>query len=154
MSDAATAELVKAGLNPAIIDISAVRERDGNAIGAGSGVLLWAETDGGCILAGTAIGQKRLEPRAVGELAARELIENLKHGGCVDEYMQDQMVIFLALAEGKSTVKTGPLSLHTKTAMWVAEQLTDAKFETEEEPSGQCTIHCQGIGLKAPSSPL
>jgi RNA 3'-terminal phosphate cyclase (ATP) len=88
MSTAATAELVKAGLDPSVIDISAMREKDENAVGAGSGIVLWAETDGGCVLAGTAIGKKGLESREVGELAARELIGTLKHGGCVDDYMQ------------------------------------------------------------------
>jgi len=28
--------------------------------------------------------------------------------------LQDQIIIFMALAEGKSTVRTGPLTLHTK----------------------------------------
>lgn len=27
---------------------------------------------------------------------------------------QDQIIIFLALAKGKSTIATGPLTLHTK----------------------------------------
>jgi RNA 3'-terminal phosphate cyclase (ATP) len=150
MSAAATAELVKAGLDPSVIDIGAVRESDETVYGAGAGVVLWAETDAGCVLAGTAIGKKGLAPSAVGALAAQELIGNLEHGGCVDEFMQDQMIIFLSLAKGKSTVRTGPLTLHTKTAIWVAEQLTDAKFEIEKDPSGQYKIHCQGIGLEAP----
>lgn len=41
----------------------------------------------------------------------------------------------MALANGKSEIRCGKggLALHTKTAIWLAEQLTDAKFDVEEE---------------------
>jgi hypothetical protein len=39
-----------------------------------------------------------------------------------------------------------------RTAIWVAEQLTDAKFELEEQARGQFIIHCEGIGFTAPPS--
>ena len=35
--------------------------------------------------------------------------------------------------------------------MWLAQELTDAKFETEDEPSGTVVIRCQGIGYTAPT---
>jgi hypothetical protein len=44
--------------------------------------------------------------------------------------------------------------LSLRTAIWVAQKLTDAKFEVEEELSGHTIIRCQGIGYVAPSSPL
>lgn len=81
---------------------------------AGSGIILWARTSNDCILGGSALGSKGTNAQKTGRAAAEELVRNLKHGGCVDEYMQDQMIIFLALAKGRSTVKTGPLTLHTK----------------------------------------
>lgn len=81
---------------------------------AGSGIILWAKTSNDCILGGSALGSKGTNAQRTGRAAAEELVRNLKHGGCVDEYMQDQMIIFLALAKGRSTVKTGPLTLHTK----------------------------------------
>ncbi len=34
--------------------------------------------------------------------------------GCVDEYMQDQLIIYMALAAGRSRVRCGPLSLHSE----------------------------------------
>jgi RNA 3'-terminal phosphate cyclase (ATP) len=36
-----------------------------------------------------------------------------------------------------------------RTAIWVAEQLTDAKFEVEEQAGGQFIIHCEGIEYTA-----
>ena len=38
----------------------------------------------------------------------------------------------------------------TRTAIWLAQELTDAKFEVEDEPSGTVIIRCQGIGYTAP----
>lgn len=87
-------------------------------------------------------------------------------------HLQDQMIIFLALAKGRSTVATGPLTLHTRsvsrtlsgftaktnfvvrTAIWVAEQLTDAKFEVHEEIDSRVLIQCDGIGYAPPEGDL
>ncbi|KDR81391.1 hypothetical protein GALMADRAFT_134834 [Galerina marginata CBS 339.88] len=151
------------------VSIAVRREPNGLTRGAGSGIVLWAELEGGGMIGGSALGTKGLSPEKVGEQAAEELIRGLNEGGCVDEvwilvllssaevkhrpqWLQDQIIIFMALAEGKSEVRCGTagLSLHTRTAIWLAEQLTDAKFEIEEEPSHHVVIRCQGIGYKAP----
>jgi len=153
MRDGARAKLISAGYEPAIIRIDSTKEKDGLIVGSGGGVVLWAETSGGCLIGGTAVSSKGQAPEDVGSSAAEELIRNLEHEGCVDEYLQDQIIIFLALAEGKSTVRTGPLTLHTRTAIWVAEQLTDAKFDIEELSPENITIACRGIGFKAPQLP-
>ncbi|MCJ1383928.1 hypothetical protein MMC17_007042 [Xylographa soralifera] len=73
----------------------------------------------------------------------RDLDDELAHGGCVDEFMQDQLVVFQALAEGRTEVDGGTdrrASLHTQTARWVIETLLGPRFV-----DGQC----YGIGLKA-----
>ncbi|MCJ1373876.1 hypothetical protein MMC20_005106 [Loxospora ochrophaea] len=70
-----------------------------------------------------------------------DLSEELAHGGCVDEYMQDQLVIFQTLAKSTSLVARGEmqeLSLHTLTARWVAEKMLGAEFSKDS---------CQGIGF-------
>ncbi|RDX42677.1 RNA 3'-terminal phosphate cyclase [Lentinus brumalis] len=145
MCAAATEVLVESGVDAELIQIDAVREKPGDAVGSGSGIVLWAETEDGCIFGGSALGRKGVDPARVGKEAGGELVGNIAHGGCVDEHMQDQMIIFLALAQGHSTVKTGPLTLHTRTAMWVAEQLTEAKFRVQETEDG-AVIECDGIG--------
>ncbi|KAF4578641.1 hypothetical protein EYR40_001208 [Pleurotus pulmonarius] len=130
------------------IEIKIKRERNDDCLGAGSGIVLWAELEGGGMIGGSALGRKNVSPAQVGEAAADELIKGLKEGGCVDEYLQDQIIIFMALAAGTSSVLTGPTSLHTQTAIWVAEKLTQAKFDVVEQPSGQCVISCQGIAYQ------
>jgi RNA 3'-terminal phosphate cyclase (ATP) len=41
----------------------------------------------------------------------------LNDGGCVDDWLQDQLIIFMALAEGTSEILTGSLTQHTQTAI-------------------------------------
>ncbi len=63
--------------------------------------------------------------------------------------MQDQMIIFMALAKGVSRILTGPLSLHTETAIHIATELTDAKFNIipveNVNTRTRNIIQCQGI---------
>ncbi|EDR11018.1 uncharacterized protein LACBIDRAFT_316113 [Laccaria bicolor S238N-H82] len=138
--------LAQAGLETVNIDCQ--REPNSLSLGGGSGIVLWAELEGGGMIGGSAVGRKGIAPEKVGEEAAEELIRGLEGGGCVDEWLQDQMIIFMALAEGTSQVRTGAVTLHTQTAIWLAQQLTDAKFEVEEESSGTVIIRCQGIGYQ------
>ncbi|CAG8498497.1 9629_t:CDS:10 [Diversispora eburnea] len=91
----------------------------------GSDILLWAETSTGCIISGHAISKKK----DVGKLAANELLNNIRHGGCVDEYLQDQLIIFMSLAEGKSQLVTGPITMHTITAIHFVEKMSGIKFQ-------------------------
>lgn len=206
MVDGATARLARAGflggkysnhvdVTPEVLEerrtvqISIQSQREPNNLtrGAGSGIVLWAQLDGGGIIGGSAVGMKGMDPAAVGDEAATQLIKGIDAGGCVDEvkdtffyaylnpihfylqWTQDQIIIFMALAEGKSEVRCGSagLSLHTRcsrgfkaallgrtdkeirTAIWLAEELTDATFEIEEEPAGTVVIRCQGVGHTA-----
>ncbi|CAG8794886.1 559_t:CDS:2, partial [Racocetra persica] len=75
---------------------------------------------------------KGQSPVNTGKIAAERLLNNIKHGGCVDEYLQDQLIIFMAIAEGKSQIVTGPVTQHTRTAIHFAEVMSGAKFNIEE----------------------
>ncbi|KAK3061590.1 hypothetical protein LTS18_005858 [Coniosporium uncinatum] len=86
-------------------------------------------------------------PRLISQVVS-ELAAEIEHGGCVDEYMRDQLVVFQALAQGKSVVDGGRAdgksvepSLHAKTAQWVVDMLLGVEFDG----SGWC----KGIGLSA-----
>lgn len=53
----------------------------------------------------------------------------------------------MALAEGASEIVVGELTMHTKTAIWVAENLTEAKFVTTDLDDGAFRITCKGVGF-------
>ncbi len=69
---------------------------------------------------------------------------------CLDQHLQDQVIIFMALACGISRVRTGPLTMHTRTAIHVAEILSGASFKVEESGVEKDVhfIECQGIHFK------
>ncbi|RMZ83108.1 hypothetical protein DV738_g1279, partial [Chaetothyriales sp. CBS 135597] len=64
--------------------------------------------------------------------AVAALDTELKRGGCVDEHLQDQLVIFQALARGRSVVDAGTGrgggTLHTQTVRWVCEEILGVSF--------------------------
>jgi RNA 3'-terminal phosphate cyclase len=98
----------------------------------------------------------------------QDLIEDLEVGGCMDRHLQDQVIVFMALAAGQSVLKCGPLELHTKTAIRFAALLTGAKFEVlrvadpvasdrlsalgyvdeESDVPNTTLVCCEGIGLQ------
>jgi RNA 3'-terminal phosphate cyclase (ATP) len=141
---------------------------ESSAIGNGLGLLVTAKTSTGCILAGSTLCKPKQTAKDAGEAAANELWEALSAGGCVDQWLQDQLIVFMALANGESEMLTGSLTLHTQTAITVAEELTNAKFIVErlsddaERPAprrgskkynesgcihGQHLVRCKGQGF-------
>ena len=51
--------------------------------------------------------------------------------------MQDQLIIFMALAQGTSRMSCGEPSLHTRTAMCTAEKTHHCKVQSQEA-KGRC----------------
>jgi RNA 3'-terminal phosphate cyclase (ATP) len=78
-------------------------------------------------------------PKVV-QRAVKDIKTELDHGGCVDEFMRDQLVVFQTLAKGKSEVVVGEreLSLHAQTAQWVVNEMLGVDFD---ENGG-----CDGVG--------
>ena len=88
---------------------------------------------------------ERIIPTVVKKVSDDLLVE-IEHGGCVDEFLRDQLVVFQALAEGTSQVYGGKKrdvliepSLHAKTAQWVVQQIIGVDFDVEGG--------CKGIGF-------
>jgi RNA 3'-terminal phosphate cyclase (ATP) len=116
------------------------------AVGSGLGILIVAKTTTGCLLAGSALSSPKKVASQVGMDAAAELYATLQDGGCVDEWLQDQLIMFMALAEGSSEMLTGSLTLHTQTAIWIAEEMSGVKFEVTKLSQGKATATQNGYG--------
>ncbi len=105
---------------------------------AGTGITLWAvfgkngETDeeNPCILGADALGEAGKPAEKVGEEAARKLIEEIGAAATVDEHLQDQLLLFMALLPG-STVRFHKLTEHAKTNMYVIERFLPVRFVVE-----------------------
>ncbi|XP_067004066.2 RNA 3'-terminal phosphate cyclase [Anabrus simplex] len=147
MADSA-AQVLQRALGNIEINIEPYKENPEDAVGSGSGINLVAETTTGCLLGGSALGKRELKAEQVGQNAAEELLESLRTEACVDAHSQDQLIIFMALAEGVSRIKVGPVTLHTETAIHVAQLMTKAKFTITKLGPDSNIIECKGIGLK------
>ncbi len=95
-----------------------------------------------------------------------ELDVEIRKGGCVDEYLQDQLVVFQALSKGRSVIfdssnegdadsdasfdrtdePFGNGSLHTRTAKWVVSQLLP---QVKWLDKGRI---CEGVGYTCKSN--
>jgi RNA 3'-terminal phosphate cyclase len=108
--------------------------------------------------------KQEVKARERGIEVSRKLLKQLSIGGAVDEYLADQIVIFMALATSganppiaiergttgekqgkrKCQVLVGEVSLHTETAMRIAEMMLDnIVFSTEKVEGGGIMMVCE-----------
>ncbi|XP_037105384.1 RNA 3'-terminal phosphate cyclase isoform X1 [Syngnathus acus] len=136
------------------VNIQVLQEEKEKACANGNGIIIFAESSTGCLFAGSALGKKGVPADKIGIEAGEMLLRNICHNGCVDEFLQDQLIVFMALAKGTSRIRTGAISLHTQTAIHVAQQMTQAKFairKCEDELNITYVIECQGSGVSNPN---
>ena len=110
----------------------------------GTFISLWANFEN-TILGNDALGVKGKPAEKVGEEAALGLIESIRSNACLDKFMSDQIIPFLALAKGKSKVKIEKFTEHVRTNLKVCEIFFGKIFEIDEENK---TIQANGIGLE------
>jgi RNA 3'-terminal phosphate cyclase len=96
----------------------------------GAGMLLTAQCENG-VLGASALGERGVRAETLGESCAEDLVETVDSGASVDEHMLDQILPYMALAKGGSSVLTEEVSGHAKTNMLVIEQLLDRRFSVK-----------------------
>jgi len=118
-------------------DIDIRVEVNQDALGPGSGIVLWSEGQGR--VGGSALGERGKRAEKVGEDAARELLFHLERDAPLDSHLSDQIIPYLALA-GDSRVKVAQITPHTLTNIHVAEEITRACFSVQENRDGSALI--------------
>lgn len=99
-----------------------------NTLCPGSSIDLIAEYEN-TVLSANALGKIGKRAEAVGEEAVKILLEDIATGACLDRYMADQILSYVALAKGPSEFSVARLTSHCLTTMWVIEKFLDGKFE-------------------------
>ncbi len=121
-------------------------------LGPGSGIVLWALSDQGNVVGADSLGERGKPAEAVGEEAARRLMEELGTGCAVDSHMGDMLIPYMALARGRSTICVSRLTMHATTNMYVVERFLGVKFQVDGEISTPATISVEGVGhVRGPS---
>jgi len=130
------------------IEIETYDQQKDPHFGPGSGIVLWAKTSTNALLEADALGERGKPAEKVGREAAEKLIAQIKLGGAVDVHHTDQLIIFMALAEGTSKIRSSQISLHAITAIHIAEKIVGAKFKVDGNLNEPGIIEAQGISLR------
>lgn len=112
-----------------------------NDTSTGSGISLCKGFTGG-----NALGERGKPAEKVGREAASMLAGELQAGAAVDAHLADQLIIYMALAGGPSSIMTSVLSDHTATGLRIVEQMTGRKFEIKK---GDKTTLIRSSGIRA-----
>ncbi len=116
-----------------------IRVEYAKAESIGGEVLVWGvfskegkvDYDNPVLLAGDAIIEKNKSSEEIGKEAAEELKKQIDDNSAVDHHLADQLIQFLGLLPG-SQMKTGELSKHAETNMYVLEKFLPVAFKVEK----------------------
>jgi len=106
-------------------------DEDRTAIGPGTLTMLTAT--GESALAGfSALGRRGVRAETIADEAVAPLLAYLETGAAVDDHLADQLIAFLALADGPSAFTCPGLSSHLRTVAWVVERMLPVRVLLEE----------------------
>ena len=111
--------------------------------GTGTLVFLMCSFEGG--RAGfTCLGEKGKRAETVADDACSDLFRFLASNAAVDEHLADQLILYMALAKGRSSMVTERITTHLKTSMWVVEQFLPVTFQADESKG---IVSVEGVGF-------
>lgn len=105
-----------------------VRVKEVKAFGAGTFIFLRAEYEH-AVAGFSAVGELGKRAETVGEEAARAFLQHHHAGAPIDPHLADQLVLYLALANGPSLFATSCITGHLETNLEVTGRFLD--FRTE-----------------------
>jgi RNA 3'-terminal phosphate cyclase (ATP) len=117
------------------------------SIDPGCGIILFSTLSSGGVLGSDALGKLGKTAEKVGEEAASHMLNNLEQSSPIDRFLSDQLIIYNALADGKSEMKVAQLTLHTLTCIELCKQLLGAVFQIDGRIDEPSYITCSGIGI-------
>ncbi len=104
-------------------------ERSG---GPGGAIVLTARTSE-TVLGAAQVAERGVRAEKLGQMAAESLAADLHAGATLDVHAADQMLVFLALAQGESRFRVRELSSHARTAIWLLERFSAARSAVRKE---------------------
>jgi len=85
----------------------------------------------------SSLGIRGKPAERVADEAVDSLRDYLESDGCVDPYLTDQIVPFMALAKGNSSVTTVRITEHLLTNLWVIQRFLDVTVSRKGEIGGR-----------------
>lgn len=96
-------------------------------LSTGAGILVYADYEN-CRIAWDALGERGKSSETVGREAAIGLLKQTSSDATVDEYLADQLLIYLAFCKEKSIIKFPVLTKHAETNIWLIKHFLKADF--------------------------
>lgn len=101
----------------------------------GAGMVLVAEYENG-LLSSNVLSSKGHSPQQSGLDAASDLLQEMSAGSTIDIHTADQILPYMAMAEGKSSFIVSRISKHLLSQMDTLESFLDVRFGVERKDDG------------------
>ncbi len=122
------------------------------ASGSGTGLFVFAQY--GEMVAGfSALGQVGKRAETVADEVYRALMAHHRSGHVVDKNLADQLLLYMALGEGRSRISVSEITPHLMTNAWVIEQFLPVKFEVDGEVGKPGFVSVRGVGFRPGAAP-
>jgi RNA 3'-terminal phosphate cyclase (ATP)/RNA 3'-terminal phosphate cyclase (GTP) len=82
------------------------------------------------------LGRPGKRAEAVGEEAARMFLVEYNSGACLDAHAADQVLPYLAMADGESLFTVSEVRKHATTNIWIIGQFLDRRIDLEPRGAG------------------
>lgn len=96
----------------------------------GSHLCLIAEFEN-TIIGADNLGKINKPAEEIGKETALALLKEEKSNACLDKHLADQILVYLALAQGKSSVTVSEITQHCQTNIWVIEKFIKGNFKID-----------------------
>ncbi|MFW9907313.1 MAG: RNA 3'-terminal phosphate cyclase [Candidatus Thorarchaeota archaeon] len=143
-------ELQSQGLKIAEIKREWYPKNNDPHLGAGSGIVLWAESQEGWRIGADRLGERGKRAEDVGRDAAKQLMKDLATGKAIDSHLCDMLIPYLALAEGESTIGITEITSHLVTNIWVARKILGVEMHLDGEVGQPGVLSVRGSGFSIP----
>ena len=116
-------------------------------LGPGSGIVLWAGA-GRALLGADSLGARGKRAEVVGKEAAMKLLNDLRTGMAFDTHMGDNIIPYVALAEGTSLIGGAKLSMHAYTNIWLVKKILNIEIQHQGSMNEPFKLQVKGAGIK------
>ncbi len=128
MAAGARETLEERGFDVAEIEFD-IRKRS-EVLSPGCGITLWTDS---MFIGASALGKKGVRAEVVGKSAANHLIREVESGAPIDSHLADQILLYLALANGTSRIRVSQFTSHFLTNAWVIEQFLPTQINVNKD---------------------
>lgn len=146
-ANAAEHEITNRNLNMESIRREWYPKNNDPHLGAGSGIVLWAESKSGIRIGAERLGERGKRAEQVGKEAAQQLLQELATSMAIDSHLSDMLIPYLALANGESKIGITEITSHLITNIWVARRILGAEIEVQGNIGEPGIVSVKGIGF-------